>query len=154
MHIQDNIEFALTYYNEIDRAVLEKRLDPNVPKTGGGSSGHSRVSDPTCQKALQNVCEVEKVVVYYGCNNHRTVTYPERWVDVARATRSWYSNKIQGKIINRRFKDIPDRRADVCEELGIGTSYYSSMLKDIFTFATAYAAGKGLTKIKSKVYST
>lgn len=144
MSIQDKIDFALTYNNEIEKAITEKRLDPNLPKTGGGNSGHSRVSDPTCQKAMFDLLEIDTVVVYYGCNNQRTVKYPERWVELVKATRKRYAGTLQEKIIDSRFKEIPDKRNKASEDLGIAASYYSLMLRDIFTFAIGYAAGCGL----------
>lgn len=149
MNTHETIEFVLTYQKDIEQAVYEKRLDPNVPKTGGGSSGHSRVSDPTCQKALQNIAEVETVEVFYGCKMSQKLSRPERWLEVGKATRGWYAGKLQGKLIERKFKDVPERRKDICAELGIGTSLYSVMLNDVYCFATAFAAGKGLIHIKN-----
>lgn len=146
MNTHETIEFVLTYQANIEQAVVEKRLDPNLPKTGGGN-GHSRVSDPTCQKALQNIAEVETVEVLYGCKMSCRLTKPERWLDVARATRSWYAGRLQGQLIERKFRDMPQLRKEICKDLGIGTSLYSVMLNDIFCFATAYAAGRGLIHI-------
>lgn len=153
MNTHETIEFVLTYHKDIEQAIYEKRLDPNVPKTGG-SNGHSRVSDPTCQKALQNMAEVEAVEVFYGCKMSCRLTKPERWLEVARTTRLWFSDKLQGKLMDRKFKDVPERRKDICMELGIGTSLYSVMLNDIFCLASGIALGKGLIHAKEKSVRT
>lgn len=142
-HNKDNIEFVLTYTDNLKRAIYEAENDPNLPKTGGGN-GHSRVSDPTAAKAIRDIVGVECVTVYYGCKMSKTLRNPKKWLDVALATKAWFAGTMQEKIIEHRFKEFPDKRKDVCEELCIGSTYYSMMLKEIFTVARAYAAGKGL----------
>lgn len=142
----DNIEFVLTYTENIEKAVYEAENDPNLPKTGGGN-GHSRVSDPTAAKAIRNILGAEVVTVFYGCKMSRKLRNPHQWLEVAYATKAWFDGTMQEKILEHRFKDIPDKRKDVCEELCIGSTYYSMMLKEIFTVARAYAAGKGLIPI-------
>lgn len=142
MSNRDKIRFALTYPAEIKQAMINYIHDPN---SEGSSGGHSGISDPTCIEAIRRV-EITGVRVYYGNGKSRYVKEPKKWLMVEEATKKWYAGTIQEEMMKRYFKDEPDQRKDICEALGIGTSYYSAMLKDIYVFASGYAAGLGIIK--------
>ena len=60
------VDFCLGHRDNIERAINDKLEDSDTPKTGGGSSQHAFVSDPTCQKAIKRVMPVGPVYVEYG----------------------------------------------------------------------------------------
>lgn len=157
MSPREKIYLVLTYTKNIEDAILEKRLDPNRPKSGSGN-GHCRVSDPTAMQAIFNSQELDCVLVYYGTeiNGKRksfTLERPESWVDVAKATRGNYAGTIQYNLMEMYFNDVELTRKEICHELQIGATYYNSMLNDIFCFARAFAMGRGLIPQRYTVLS-
>lgn len=138
------IEFVLTYPNEIKKAIDDYINDPNRENSVGHGSG---ISDPTFIEAAKRVDDIACVTVYYGEGKKRNLRHPRRWLKVQEATKKWYAGTIQETIIERRFKDKPDERKDICDDLKISTSYYAPMLKDIYVFASGYAAGLGIINI-------
>ena len=148
METKELIEFC--FYNEqrIKQAVFEKRMDGCAPKTGGGNSGHCRISDTTANKAINNVMPIGVVLVECGIaiNGKRdsfALRNPEQWLKVVQWTRDQYADTQRGEIIKARYVDN-ERRYITAQRLGISPQLYSVMLTDILTFAEGLAIGMGI----------
>jgi len=143
------IKFIFTYENKIRYAVFEKRFDGNAPnKTGGNGSGHSRISDPTAQKAITNAMPVNAVLIEYGesINGRREmqrINYPEKWLRVIDETYKFYDKKKQGEVLYSKFKRN-ESRLETCRRMGIKKSWYSVLLNDCIKHAERLAEGAGL----------
>ena len=91
--IDSLIEFILCHAEDIRVCVEQKREDDNGHgHTGGGTTGHMRVSDPTALKAIRAVEPIAYIHCPYGpaINNKRDERYipkPEKWLLVEAATR-------------------------------------------------------------------
>ena len=145
--MKELIKFIFDYEGEIRYAVFEKRFDSCVPKTGGGN-GHSKVSDPTAQKALQNVMPVDVVVVEYGTSVNgkretQKIKYPEKWLRIVGETYKFFDKKKQGEILHARFKN-GESRYETCKRMGIKKSWYAVLLNDCLKHAERLAEGAGL----------
>jgi hypothetical protein len=111
--MRELIKFIFDYEGEIRYAVFEKRFDSCVPKTGGGN-GHSKVSDPTAQKALQNVMPVDVVLIEYGASINgkretQKIRYPERWLRIIDETYKFFDKKKRSYTVRERLME--ERRA-------------------------------------------
>ncbi|PWM78652.1 MAG: hypothetical protein DBY32_04010 [Phascolarctobacterium sp.] len=142
------IEFVLSNESEIRKAVFERRQDGCLPKTGGGSSGHCRISDPTAQNAIRNVLDVPTVVVEYGpaiCGRRNSVTlrHPERWLKVAEYTREYFAGSVSGRIMVMRYRENKTRQ-EICSALKINKPRFFTMLSNICKFAEGVAIGMGV----------
>lgn len=142
------VEFCFFHEDAIRQAIFEKRNDGCIPKTGGNGTGHSKISDPTAQKALQRVEALGTVVVEYGVsiNGRRstmTLRNPEKWLRVIDYTKKYYSGRLQGELYRLKYRESVGR-SEVCRRLGISISYYKTMLSDIIRFGEGAAAGLGL----------
>lgn len=146
MNVNKLIDFCFRYRGNIEQAIREKRLDPGTPKTGG-CGGNALRSDPTCQKALKEIEEIECVEVPFGASIGSrevfTLRHPERWLRVVELTESYYAGKLQGQLLHKKYSESLDQRS-ICCDLNIGKSLYFVMQNDIFCFATGVAAGMGL----------
>ena len=96
INVKRMIEFCWQHEEDVRRAIAEKRLDNGGVVTGGG--GHCRVSDPTAQKAIQNVSDVPCVEVEYGAyvndmRNVMTIKRPLQWLKAAHRTKEHYADK-------------------------------------------------------------
>lgn len=142
------VEFCFYQEDAIRRAIFEKRNDGCIQKTGGNGTGHSRVSDPTAQKALQHIEALGTVVVEYGAaiggrRSTRMLRNPEKWLKVIDYTKKYYEGRLQGDLYRLKYKESVGR-SEVCRRLGISMSYYKAMLSDIIRFGEGVAAGLGL----------
>lgn len=140
------VRFIFTYENKIRYAIYEKRFDNCLPKTGG--NGHSRISDPTAQKAMQAVMPIGTVLIEYGATLNdrketRTIKHPEAWMRVVDETYKFFDNKKQGEVLYARFKK-GESRLGTCRRLGIKKSWYAVLLNDAMRHAEKLAEGAGL----------
>lgn len=149
MDDKEFIKFVFAYENKIRYAVFEKRFDGCAPsKTGGNGSGHSRISDPTAQKAMQNAMPVQAVLIEYGAsiNGRREmqkINFPEKWLRVIDETYKFYDRKKQGEILYSKFKRN-ESRLETCRRMGIKKSWYAVLLNDAMKHAEKLAEGAGL----------
>lgn len=148
MNTKELIEFCFYHEQNIKQAVYEKRMDGCTPKTGGGTSGHCRISDTTANKAINNVTPLQVVLVEYGTayNGKRdtfALRHPEQWLKVVKYTREHYQNTTRGDVFQARY-DNGEKRCTTAQRLGISPQLYSVMLTDILSFAEGLAIGMGL----------
>lgn len=149
------IEFVFYHEKDIKQAVFEKREDGCLPKTGGGGSGHCRVSDPTAQNAIRRVMEVPAVIIEYGaktCGRRNSVTlrHPEKWLKLAAEVRNYFNGTNSGLLLKMRYTDNLTRQ-EICKELNISTNYYNAMRCNVICFAEGYAVAIGLINTWHKI---
>lgn len=148
MNNKELIEFVLYHEKDIKRAVFEKREDGCTPKTGGGGSGHCRVSDITAQKAIQNILDVPAVVIEYGASvagkrNTLTLRNPEKWLKVISGVRQILTGRAAGTLLKLRYTDNKTQ-SEVCSAMHINKARYFTLKADVLLAAEAYATGLGL----------
>lgn len=143
-------EFVLAHEQDIRRAVVEKRAKANS-RTGGGSSSHCYISDPTAAEAIRNVTEVIQISVEYGPRGlygreKKKIKYPERWLKVIAWTKEYYNGQgreEQAKIYAARFTHKQDRET-ICQDMNMKHGRYHAAVNDILAFATGVAIGLGI----------
>ena len=72
------VETMLRNQTAIERAVAEARAEQRSGRSGGGSSGHAFVSDPTAQQAVTASIPLRSVTL----DNGYVVRDPERWLGI------------------------------------------------------------------------
>lgn len=154
MNNKELIEFVFYHEKEIKQAVFERREDGCLPKTGGGGSGHCRVSDPTAQNAIRKALEVPAVIIEYGaktCGRRNSITlrHPEKWLKLAAEVRNYFNGTNSGLLLKMRYMDNLTRQ-EICKELNISTNYYNAMRCNVIKFAEGYALGIGLLNPRRK----
>ena len=74
----NRVETMLRNQTAIERAVDEARAEQRGGHSGGGSSGHAFVSDPTAQQAVTASIPLRSVTL----DNGYVVREPERWLGI------------------------------------------------------------------------
>ena len=74
----NRVETMLRNQTAIERAVAEARAEQRSGRSGGGSSGHAFVSDPTAQQAVTASIPLRSVTL----DNGYVVREPERWLGI------------------------------------------------------------------------
>ncbi len=148
MNNKELIEFVFYHEKEIKQAVFEKREDGCLPKTGGGGSGHCRVSDPTAQNAIRKALEVPAVIIEYGaktCGRRNSITlrHPEKWLKVIQYTRDYFNGTASGALFKMRYSECLTREEIICK-IKIRKSQYHAMIANVMRFAEGAATGLGL----------
>ena len=72
------VETMLRNQTAIERAVAEARAEQRSGRSGGGSSGHAFVSDPTAQQAVTASIPLRSVTL----DNGYVVREPEKWLGI------------------------------------------------------------------------
>lgn len=145
---EELIEFVLMHVEDIRGAVVCAKIDDKRNGTGGGS-GHSRVSDPTANKAIRNILNLPVVYVEYGplvCGKRdgRKMKHPEKWLRVAEQTAKYYLNNPRMAEFYRRRYIVQEDWKRTCKDLGIYKNLYYVMKSDVIRFAALSAVGSGL----------
>lgn len=150
------IEFVLRHPAEIAKQIDYKRQETTGGgHTGGGSSNHSYVSDPTALQAIRQVEPVHVIQVPYGATvagkrESYTLHAPEKWLIVESATRQHYlhsGNHTVVEIYRRRYQiggEYGEPWRVSCAQLAISRGYYYTVQRDIIRYAGLYAAGIGI----------
>lgn len=129
------VEFCLMHQKEIEQAVNDKREDSNTPKTGGGGSGHSFVSDPTCHKAIKRLMPVGPVYVpygpkLYGKRGHKLIYNPEEWLQAIADTWKHYDSTRSFDVMCMRYNKGMNYKM-IADELKISYQRVYVVLADI-----------------------
>lgn len=139
------IEFVLYHVKEIETAIYEKKLDPCIPRSVGG---HSKISDITATKAMQNISEIPCVVVEHGAKfaghgETQVIKRPEMWLRAVKYLDEIYKGKTAEEFIRRRYTDNEPYNI-TCHEMGIGKNIYYAYRADVIRACELYAVGNGL----------
>ena len=136
------IEYMIRHERQIAEAVTEAKLAPRG-HTGGAPSGHSFVSDPTAAQAIRNADEVSIVDLEGGGR----VEFPERWLRVVRAVRSWCGrDTVKAEIFKRRYS-LNENSSLTCMGINVEVPTYYVILREIRNFALACAAQEQIVKV-------
>jgi len=156
------IEFVLRNASTIKKCVEIKKVESvnGGGHTGGGTTGHSRISDPTALEAIRKVEPVLFIhcpfgAVLNGRRDERYIKYPEKWLRVEEITRNFYTrerddedlkSKMVKEIYTRRYLqgEYGEKWNITCTNLKISHGIYYSVVRDIIRFAGLYAAGLGI----------
>jgi len=138
--IVDLIEQIFWEREKIWMAVYERKQGNGVCTfTGGEGSGHCLVPDPTAAQAIRNAIELETVKL----ENGRHILWPERWLRVFDAVKSFCEDDpVDKEIFARRYQ-----RKDRSVPVTIEQSVYSRHLLKIRNHAKMCAAQEQLVKI-------
>jgi hypothetical protein len=132
---------AMLYREEaIRQAVFEKRLDGGG-HTGGGTTGHAYVSDPTANTATRNV----EPLRYVRLDDGEVIHHPEGWLKVIDETRKW-CDAVKLQIYDRKYREHEHYKV-VCDELHISSSTYYALLTEIRQFCKMAALQEQLIRI-------
>lgn len=137
---QKYIEKIFYNYDKIKQAVYETRNDPATLKSGGDSSGHAFVSDPTAIKALRGAVDLHKVIIDMGKNQDGLVIrHPERWLKVVDYTYKFFDGKVTAEVLKRRFSG--ESYGDTCNTLNISRNIYYCYLQEGMHYGQLCAVG-------------
>ena len=133
------IEWAIRHEREIDDAVRETKFSPR--RARGAPGGKMHVSDPTAAQAIRQAEEVRRVEV---CG--RKLEWPERWLAVVGAVRTWCSrDAVRAEIFRRRYAG--ESYISTCYSLHIAERTYHYALNDIRSYAMQCAAQAQVVKV-------
>ncbi len=139
------IEKRFYQYEKIKKAVWEARNDSGVGRTGGNSTGHAFVSDPTANVAIKEVMPIKTVTIKIGKYDTETIKQPEKWLQVIETTYKHYAGKTIEKLLQQRYKG--ETYQHTCIDLGISPNIYYCMIREANQFSLACACQAGLVKV-------
>ena len=137
------IEYMIRHEKQIAEAVEEAKLSPSQ-NLSGVHTRSSYVPDPTAAQAIRNAEEVPMVSV-----EGRPVEWPERWLKVIRAVRSWCNeDSIREGIFRRRYgSGRGESRYSTMYALHIAERTYYNVLDDIRAYAIQCAAQAQVVRV-------
>lgn len=139
------IEKRFYQYEKIKKAVWEARNDSGINKTGGNSSGHAFVSDPTANVAIKTATPLKSIVIETGKYTTEVIKNPEKWIAIIEATYDHYSGGIVIDLLKYRYSNEPYQQT--CIKLHISSSTYYQMITEAQQYAIACACQAGLVKV-------
>ena len=130
------VEKMFYYYHRIKKAVDITRAEQGYyqggGRTGGGSSNHAFVSDPTATIAMKHYQPLGKVIINADRINEEVIASPEKWLTIVEQT-------------FMHFDDEP--MATSCIDLGLSYGKYYK-LRDIgVDYALKCAIQLGVIKV-------
>ncbi len=133
------IERIFCARRKIEIAVYERKNGYGASTfTGGASTGHCRIPDPTAMQAIRNAVELECVTLDDGFY----IVKPERWLRVYHAVKEFCSeDPVDMEIFIRRYD-----RGEHGVPITIEQSVYSRHLLKIRNHAKMCAAQEQLVK--------
>ena len=147
------VEKMFYYYDRIKREVETCREEQGYyqsgGKTGGGSSTHAFISDPTATIAMKHYPPLAKVIINAERLDEEVIAQPEKWLAVVEQTLFFFSDdedELVSEVLRRRFfENEPMRRTQT--ELAISEDKYYR-LRDIgIGYARECAIQLGLIKV-------
>ena len=145
------LEKMFYYYHRIKRAVEEVKMErgyyQSTGKTGGGSSNHAFVSDPTAVMALKHSAPIPKIIINAERLDEEVIANPEAWITVVEQTMMFFDEEEQiGELMRRRFFNNESCHR-TCIDLGISEDKYYRLLKIGIAYARECAIQLGLIKV-------
>ena len=146
------VEKMFYYYERIRREVQIARAEQGYyqsgGKTGGGSSGHSFISDPTATIAMKHYQPIAKVIINAEKLNEEVIAQPEKWLVVVEQSLMFFSDEQSyvAEVLRRRYLDN-ESIVKTCMDLEISDDKYYK-LRDIgIGYARECAIQLGLIKV-------
>lgn len=101
------VEKMFYYYKRTKKAVAETRAEQSYiqgGKTGGGSSTHAFISDPTANNGIRRATKLSVVIIDADKVTEDTVKNPEDWILVVEKTLEHFSYEEDiVKVLKQRF---------------------------------------------------
>lgn len=147
------VEKMFYYYDRIKREVEicrdEQGYYQSGGKTGGGSSTHAFISDPTATIAMKHYQPLAKVIINAERLDEEVIAQPEKWLTVVEQTLFFFSDnedELVSEVLRRRFfENEPMRKTQLDLEIGV-EKYYR--LRDVgIGYARECAIQLGLIKV-------
>ena len=145
------VEKMFYYYHRIKKAVEITRAEQGYyqggGRTGGGSSNHAFVSDPTATIAMKHYQPLGKVIINADRINEEVIVHPEKWLTIVEQTFMHFDDEeLVSEILHRRFFEN-EPMATSCIELGLTYGKYYK-LRDIgIDYALKCAIQLGVIKV-------
>lgn len=135
------IEFCFRRETKIKQAIIEKRLDPNLPRSVGHGSG---ISKPTEIQAMNNLTPLAEVAV-----DGVRIWLPDLWLVVVALTKAHYNYKQGGELYALRYRETKENeeditRKDVLEKMKISKTRYHQLIIEIIDYAMGEADKRNL----------
>ena len=135
------VEWHIRHEKEIREAVAEAKLGTGG-HTGGAPTGHTYISDPTANQAIRQADEVRVVNLESGSK----VEFPERWLAVINAVRSWCGvDTMRAEIFKRRYSG--EGYISTCYDLMVTQHTYHDLLQEIRQYAIQCACQAQIIKV-------
>lgn len=135
------VEYMIRNEKKIREAVEEARMCKRG-RTGGATSGHCYIPDPTAGEAIRHAEELSFVDLEGGGR----VEWPERWLRVIEAVKAWCEpDGVRREILRRRYAG--ENYLATCSATHISERLYHFVLKDIRSYALQCAAQMQVVKI-------
>lgn len=129
------VEKMFYYYSRIKKAVRETKEEWSYiqgGKTGGGSTTHAFISDPTAMNGIKRATKLNVVIIDADTVSEDTIKNPEDWMLVVEKTLEHFSYEEDiVKVLKQRFfenrsmyytctdLDISKDRYYRCRDLGV-----------------------------------
>lgn len=145
------VEKMFYYYHRIKKEVefvrREQGYHQSSGRTGGGSSNHAFISDPTAILAMKHYEPLKKIIINADRLDEEVINFPEKWLVVVDQTLMHFEDEeLVNALLRRRFLDN-EPMARTCIELEIGYNKYYR-LRDIgIDYALKCAIQLGLVKV-------
>lgn len=145
------VEKMFYYYHRIKREVELVRREQGYyqsgGKTGGGSSNHAFISDPTSIIAMKHYEPLKKIIINADRLDEEVIAFPEKWLIVVEQTLMHFEDEeLVNALLRKRFLDN-EPMAKTCIDLSIGYNKYYR-LRDIgVDYALKCAIQLGLVKV-------
>lgn len=146
------VEKMFWYYDRIKREVEIARAEQGYyqsgGKTGGGSSNHAFISDPTANIAMKHYQPIAKVIIDAEKLNEQIIAQPEKWLVVVEQTFMFFDDDPApvSEVLRRRYLEN-ESIIRSCIDLEITDDKYYK-LRDIgIGYARECAIQLGLIKV-------
>lgn len=139
------------YYHKIKKAVEEVRQEQgyyqSAGRTGGGSSNHAFVSDPTAILAMKHAASLPTVIINADKLSEEIIERPEDWLAVVEQTLKYFEDEpLVSDVLRRRFFNN-ETRICTCIELNINDDKYYRLRDVGIGYARECAIQLGLIKV-------
>lgn len=145
------VEKMFYYYHRIKKAVEEIRAEQgyyqSTGKTGGSSSNHAFISDPTAILVMKHCEPIAKVIISADKIDEEVVFNPEKWLTVVEQTFIFFEDEdLVNDVLRRRFFKN-EHMLRTCCDLEINDNKYYRLRDAGILYARECAIQLGLIKI-------
>lgn len=144
------VEKMFYYYDKIRREVETVRSEQGYyqsgGKTGGGSSNHAFISDPTATIAMKHYQPVAKIIINADRLDEEVIAQPEKWLVVVEQTLAHFQCTQTAKVLCSRYIKN-ESIVKTCMDLEISDDKYYKLRDAGISYARECAIQLGLIKV-------
>lgn len=146
-----HVEKMFWYYRQIQKAVYEYRAEQGYyqsgQKTGGGSTNHAFISDPTASLAMKRAGRIPRVIIDADTPYENTINRPEDWLYIIEQTFSYFKDQgLVRQVLERRYLRNEGIWITCCD-LNIKKDMYYRLYQTGIRYARDCAIQLGLIRI-------